>query len=212
MNLQHRCSATRSPVIELEHRYRCHQAPRLLFEALGGGSRLFDKRCVLLRNLVHLTDGLGHLLDAGTLLAASLRNFGDEARQPMEVSQHLVHCLAGLPDQAGAILGRYDKVNLVPFGEFLVPRLQDFTAAVVVLGLKLVGIPVFVDGVFITIPSGNFCPELNRAGSMPVTGTTLTVYSGPKDALTSAILEMSAWVSEDVVQPANSPAPSSTTA
>ncbi|MCP5373669.1 MAG: exosortase A [Hyphomicrobiales bacterium] len=44
----------------------------------------------------------------------------------------------------------------VPFGEFLVPRLQDFTAAVVVLGLKLVGIPVFVDGVFITIPSGNF--------------------------------------------------------
>ncbi len=45
---------------------------------------------------------------------------------------------------------------MVPTGEFLVPRLQDFTAAFVVLGLQLAQIPVFLDGVFIRIPNGLF--------------------------------------------------------
>ncbi len=45
---------------------------------------------------------------------------------------------------------------MVPTGEFLVPRLQDFTASFVVLGLQLVNIPVFLDGVFIRIPNGLF--------------------------------------------------------
>jgi exosortase A len=44
----------------------------------------------------------------------------------------------------------------VPFGDFLIPSLQDLTALMVVEGLGWVGIPVFLDGVFLSIPSGNF--------------------------------------------------------
>ncbi|HET8728055.1 MAG TPA: exosortase A [Alphaproteobacteria bacterium] len=45
---------------------------------------------------------------------------------------------------------------MVPAGEFLVPHLQDATAQFVVRGLRGLGIPVFLDGVFISIPTGNF--------------------------------------------------------
>jgi exosortase A len=45
---------------------------------------------------------------------------------------------------------------LVPTGEFLVPYLQDFTAHFVVVGLQMTGIPVYMDGVFLQIPNGNF--------------------------------------------------------
>lgn len=44
----------------------------------------------------------------------------------------------------------------VPFGDFLIPTLQDVTAAMVVEGLRIIDIPVFIDGVFLSIPSGNF--------------------------------------------------------
>jgi exosortase A len=45
---------------------------------------------------------------------------------------------------------------LVPTGEFLVPYLQDFTTRFTVLALQLTGIPVFSDGVFISIPGADF--------------------------------------------------------
>ncbi len=45
---------------------------------------------------------------------------------------------------------------LVPFGAFLVPALQRFTAAFAVNGLQLLGIPVFADGFIIQIPEGTF--------------------------------------------------------
>ncbi|NKB21351.1 MAG: exosortase A [Alphaproteobacteria bacterium] len=44
----------------------------------------------------------------------------------------------------------------VPFGDFLVPPLQDLTAVFVVEGLQLINIPVFLDGIFLSIPTGNF--------------------------------------------------------
>ncbi len=44
----------------------------------------------------------------------------------------------------------------VPFGEFLVPQLQDYTAAMTVWGLQLTGVPVFTEGMFISIPEGDF--------------------------------------------------------
>jgi len=44
----------------------------------------------------------------------------------------------------------------VPLGEGLIPPLQDFTAHFSVGGLKLTGIPVFAEGRYISIPSGNF--------------------------------------------------------
>jgi exosortase A len=45
---------------------------------------------------------------------------------------------------------------LVPSGEFLVPSLQDFTARFTVIWLRLVGVPVFSDGVFLSIPGADF--------------------------------------------------------
>ena len=45
---------------------------------------------------------------------------------------------------------------LVPTGYFLVPWLQDVTAWFAVAGLKLVGIPVYSDGIFIDVPAGSF--------------------------------------------------------
>lgn len=45
---------------------------------------------------------------------------------------------------------------MVPFGLELVPMLQQFTATFVVKAIELTGIPVFSDGIFISIPKGNF--------------------------------------------------------
>ena len=47
-------------------------------------------------------------------------------------------------------------VFAVPFGDFLVEPLQDLTAVFAVKGIELVGIPVYSDGLLITIPPGNF--------------------------------------------------------
>jgi exosortase A len=44
----------------------------------------------------------------------------------------------------------------VPFGEFRTGHLQDFTATFVVQSLRLMNIPVYSNGIFISIPNGNF--------------------------------------------------------
>jgi exosortase A len=44
----------------------------------------------------------------------------------------------------------------VPFGEFAVPTLQEWTADVTVAGLKLTGIPVYREGMQFVIPSGTW--------------------------------------------------------
>jgi exosortase A len=44
----------------------------------------------------------------------------------------------------------------IPVGDFLVPPLQDVTANFVVAGLQIIGVPVFLDGVFLQIPNGRF--------------------------------------------------------
>ncbi len=44
----------------------------------------------------------------------------------------------------------------VPIGDFLVPPLQDLTAAFSVWALQLTGIPVYWEGLFFHIPSGSF--------------------------------------------------------
>jgi exosortase A len=45
---------------------------------------------------------------------------------------------------------------LVPFGEFLTPRLQDLTTWFVRHGLAIIGIPAYIDGYIIEIPEGTF--------------------------------------------------------
>ncbi|CAH1385700.1 exosortase A [Candidatus Nitrotoga sp. M5] len=44
----------------------------------------------------------------------------------------------------------------VPFGEFLIPPLMDFTADFVVTALQITNIPVYREGLFFTIPSGHW--------------------------------------------------------
>ncbi len=44
----------------------------------------------------------------------------------------------------------------VPMGEGLVPALMEYTATVTVTLVKLTGIPVYRDGMFISLPSGNW--------------------------------------------------------
>lgn len=51
----------------------------------------------------------------------------------------------------------------VPFGESLVPHLQDVTAAIAVKAISMSGIPVYWEGRFISIPGGDF--EVARACS-----------------------------------------------
>lgn len=58
---------------QLEYRHRFDETLRLLPEALGGRCAFLDKRSILLRDLVHLRDGLPDLRDAGTLFDAQLR-------------------------------------------------------------------------------------------------------------------------------------------
>lgn len=44
----------------------------------------------------------------------------------------------------------------VPFGEFLIPPLMNFTADFVVTALQVIGMPVYREGTFFTIPSGQW--------------------------------------------------------
>ena len=44
----------------------------------------------------------------------------------------------------------------VPFGEFLLPLLMDHTADFTILAIRLSGIPVYREGLFFTLPSGNW--------------------------------------------------------
>ena len=54
---------------------------------------------------------------------------------------------------AGPLLYLY---FLVPFGEFLTPRLQDITTWFVRHGLDMLGVPAYIDGYIIEIPQGTF--------------------------------------------------------
>jgi exosortase A len=45
---------------------------------------------------------------------------------------------------------------LVPFGEFLTPRLQDITTWFIRHGLDILGVPAYIDGYIIEIPQGVF--------------------------------------------------------
>jgi exosortase A len=45
---------------------------------------------------------------------------------------------------------------LVPFGEFLVPKLQVITTSFIQAGVDILGIPAYIDGFVIEIPEGTF--------------------------------------------------------
>lgn len=70
--------------------------------------------------------------------------------------QAFVFCVLGRHVVYAFLFPLFYLVFAVPFGAELVPPLQDVTAFFVVSLLRLVGIPVYIDGVFISTPAGNY--------------------------------------------------------
>lgn len=75
---------------------------------------------------------------------------------------------------------------LVPFGAFLTPALQDFTAKFTTIGLNLLRIPNYTDGYIIEIPAGTFyvaeaCAGLRFLIASIAFGAlyALTIYRSP---------------------------------
>lgn len=74
--------------------------------------------------------------------------------------------VALIPLSFWAVLGRrvtseitfplFYLLFMIPFGEFLVPHLMDFTADFTVAALRLSAVPVYRDGLFLKIPNGSF--------------------------------------------------------
>ena len=102
--------------------------PLLLLLAIGG--------VTLLGNLMSIME-IQHFALVATILAFTL-------------------CVVGWAAFSVVLFPLLYLFFMVPSGEFLVPKLQDFTARFVVLGLQSVGIPVYSDGIFIKIPNGVF--------------------------------------------------------
>ena len=96
------------------------------------------------------------LLSLFWLVALALRVLEGQQFIAMTIFQAVLLLALGLPIYRrllGPLLYLY---FLVPSGEFLVPSLQNLTARAVVHGLRLVGIPVYSDGIFIQVPAGMF--------------------------------------------------------
>jgi exosortase A len=99
---------------------------------------------------------LGAPLAAAWLLAERLGIM--EGRQLVVVSFVQLLFLAILGKRlwwalAGPLLYLY---FLVPFGEFLTPKLQDVTTFFIRHGLEVMGVPAYIDGYVIEIPQGTF--------------------------------------------------------
>jgi len=94
--------------------------------------------------------GLGWLL--GTLASV---NLGTQLGLVMMIQFAVVAVLGW---RAGTTLGFPLAFLLfaVPFGDFMVPTLMDWTADVTVTALRLTGIPVYRDGNYFSIPSGQW--------------------------------------------------------
>jgi exosortase A len=70
--------------------------------------------------------------------------------------QAFVFCVLGRHVVYAFLFPLFYLIFAVPFGAELVPPLQDVTAFFVVSLLRLVGIPVYIDGVFISTPAGHY--------------------------------------------------------
>ncbi|WP_193369803.1 exosortase A [Pelagibius marinus] len=70
--------------------------------------------------------------------------------------QSLFLLVLGWPITRLALFPLFYLYFAVPFGSSAIPALQDVTAQIVVHLLRLSGIPVFLDGYLIQIPSGSF--------------------------------------------------------
>ena len=70
--------------------------------------------------------------------------------------QASVLCLLGPRVTRGLLFPLFYLLFLVPFGEELVPPMQTITAKLCMIFLGWAGIPAHIEGVFISLPNGNF--------------------------------------------------------
>lgn len=100
----------------------------------------------------------------GLIAAAGFAWLLANAADVLVLQQYCV--VSMIPLMIAALLGLDIAVKLafpllfllfaVPVGEFLLPPLMDYTADFTVLALQLTGIPVYREGLFFAIPSGNW--------------------------------------------------------
>src|ERR1700730_2576734 len=77
---------------------------------LRGGSCLFDERCILLSQLVHLQHGLVDLSDPSRLLTGCCSNFGHDVRDLLHRSNNLFKSLTRPGDIHRAVFNLLDAV------------------------------------------------------------------------------------------------------
>jgi exosortase A len=113
-----------------------------------------------LRSITPSPDLLGFVL----LAAAGFAWLVGDAGQVLVVQQYAVTAM--LPATVIALAGRHVAAAAafplaflffaVPVGEALIPLLMESTAALIVAALQITHVPVFREGLFITVPSGNW--------------------------------------------------------
>lgn len=96
------------------------------------------------------------VLALGWLLAAAAEVQVVQQLAVVGMLQALVVATVGWAAARRMAFPLFFLVFMVPMGEFLVPHLQQVTAEMAVASLRLVGVPVFLEGNFITTPFGNF--------------------------------------------------------
>lgn len=70
--------------------------------------------------------------------------------------QGCIPALLGPQVTRGLAFPIFYSLFLIPFGEELVPPMQTLTADMAMALLRLIGIPAYIDGIFITTPGGHF--------------------------------------------------------
>jgi exosortase A len=103
---------------------------------------------------------LGLLLVAGAAFAWLLGDFAGVTLLTqvawIGMVQALVLSVYGWPITSRLLFPLFFLFFAVPFGNFLIPHLQDLTAHFVVAALRATGIPVYRDALYIHIPTGSF--------------------------------------------------------
>ncbi len=89
---------------------------------------------------------LGDLADANVV-----RQFG-----LIILIQGCVLTILGLRVVLALLFPFFYMIFLIPFGDFLVPMLQDYTTWFILIILNMLNIPVFAQGVYLSIPAGDF--------------------------------------------------------
>lgn len=123
------------------------------------GYLIWRKRATL-SELTPRPQPLGLLLVAGAAFAWLLGDFVGVTLLTqvawVGMIQALVLSIFGWPITSRVLFPLFFLFFAVPFGNFLIPYLQDLTAQCVAAALRVTGIPVYRDALYMHIPTGSF--------------------------------------------------------